>query len=326
MMAVAISDSTNHLVAVSVAPSDSVAGSATDSLSALRLRPDEYRMAGSPRYTITGELPFRETHVQPVASVITGVAVAGLITGVHLYQEDAWWKDNRQPFHFGVDWGYAAQADKFGHMFGGHVASYLAYESLIASGIGRNTARWLGPTLGLAFATYVEVEDGFAGWGFDPTDEYADILGALLFAGQQYVPALENVRMKFSYWPTTHLNQGVPGHKTIVVDDYNGQTAWISFNVHNILPTSIRDYWPRWLRLAAGYGASNVDIIDSNGVMLTPQRHIYISLDYDLVDVVPNLGSFGNWLVQTLDYFHFPAPALQIYPDVRFELLFPIHL
>jgi hypothetical protein len=41
---------------------------------------------------------------------------------------------------------------------------------------------------------------------------------------------------------------------------------------------------------------------------------------------MPDLGPFGNWLVQTLDYIHLPAPALQIYPETRFSFFFPVTL
>jgi hypothetical protein len=291
----------------------------------IHLTEREYRFAGGPRYTINGDLPFRETHIRPLPLAITVGSLSAIVLATHLYQQDAWWKNQRGAFHFEVAWDYAEQADKFGHMMSGYFASYVSHEALIASGVSQDVAAWVGPLMGTAFMSYIEIEDGFArGWGFDPTDEYSNIAGAALFAGQQYLPWLQNVGMKWSYWPTEKLNQGTPGHKTIVVDDYNGTMVWFSLKMSNILPESIG--WPKWLRLAGGYGAYNVDQIDEQGRYLTPGRKVFIALDYDLVELLPDMGSFGNWMAQTLDHIHLPAPALQILPTVKFELLYPIPL
>ena len=66
--------------------------------------------------------------------------------------------------------------------------------------------------------------------------------------------------------------------------------------------------------------------MDADGNWLLPGRKLFVALDYDLVQLLPDMGSFGNWLVQSLDYIHLPAPALQIYPETRFSLFFPITL
>ncbi len=288
-----------------------------------RLTEEEYEYAGGPRYTVTGDLPYRETHVKALPLGIMTGAVAGMVAGIHIYQQNAWWSNNREPFHFTTDWHYAAQADKIGHMFSGYFTSYIGYEALVASGFKKETAGWLAPSLALGFMTYVEIEDGYGNWGFDPTDQAANAIGTGLFAAQQFVPWLENIRMKWSYWPTNSLNQGTKeGHTTIVIDDYNGQAVWYSFKMGNILPESIG--WPKWLRLAFGYGTYNVNIWNDEGELLEPGRRLFFALDYDLVEIIPDAGSFGNWLVQTIDFLHLPSPALQITPDVRFYLLYPV--
>lgn len=290
---------------------------------------EEYHYAGSPRYTLIGKPPYRETHVEAVPAILTGTVVAGIITGIHVYQQDAWWKDRRTGFHFQTDWGYAAQADKVGHFFAGYFTSYIGYESLVASGFSSNTAGWLGPLLAVGFQTYVEVEDGFSPFGFDPTDQVANMLGPMFLSAQNYVPFLQNFKFKWSYFPSDRLQNGeISGHNTIVIDDYNGQTIWLTAKMSNFLPKSLG--WPEWLRLAVGYGAYNVDQWNLNDrgerVLLPAGRRFYVSLDYNLVDMLPDLGSFGNWLVQTADFIHWPAPALEIGPDLKpkFLLLYPI--
>lgn len=290
---------------------------------------EEYHYAGSPRYTLIGKPPYRETHVEAVPAILTGTVVAGIITGIHVYQQDAWWKDRRTGFHFQTDWGYAAQADKVGHFFAGYFTSYIGYESLVASGFSSNTAGWLGPLLAVGFQTYVEVEDGFSPFGFDPTDQVANMVGPMFLSAQNYVPFLQNFKFKWSYFPSDRLQNGeISGHNTIVIDDYNGQTIWLTAKVSNFLPKSLG--WPEWLRLAVGYGAYNVDQWNLNDrgerELLPAGRRFYVSLDYNLVDMLPDLGSFGNWLVQTADFIHWPAPALEFGPDLKpkFLLLYPI--
>lgn len=297
------------------------------------LTPEEYRMAGGPRYTIFGTLPYRDTHVRPIPAVATGLVVTGMVAGIHFYQQKAWWSDRRTDFHFSTDWGYAAQADKLGHMYAGYITSYIGYEALVASGFSRETAGWFGPLLALGFQTYVEIEDGFSPFGFDPTDQYANTIGPLLFSLRNYIAPLQNLSLKWTYLPNDDYITGDRyGHETFFVTDYNGQTIWLSLKIGNILPDSFG--WPNWLRLAAGYGAVNVDrwitTADPNDYELqTPGRRWMIALDYDMVELLPalgvkDLGTFGNWILQSLDMFHLPAPALQLTPEVKFYLMWPV--
>ena len=44
--------------------------------------------------------------------------------GMHLYQQKAWWSDQKVPFHITNDWAYARSIDKVGHFFG---ATLLAH-------------------------------------------------------------------------------------------------------------------------------------------------------------------------------------------------------
>lgn len=293
-----------------------------------RLSREEYQYAEHERYTLLGEPPYRRTHIQTVPALITGGLVGGIITGIHLYQQDAWWSDRRQDFHFRVDWGYAAQADKFGHFFAGYFSSYVGYEALVASGCSREMAGWLGPLLAVGFQTYVEIEDGFSPFGFDPTDQVGNMLGPIIFSAQNYIPALQHFKFKWSYFPEWNLPDDIEsGHNTIVIDDYNGQDVWLSLKMGTILPESAG--WPKWLRLAIGYGAYNVDRwrVNEKGERveyLLADRRVTVSLDYDLPELLPDMGSFGNWLVQTADYIHFPAPAIQIVPEFKFLLIYPI--
>lgn len=290
-----------------------------------KFTPEEYTFAGAPRYTVLGEMPYRKTHIRPIPAIITGTTVAAMIASIHFYQQGAWWSEGRREFHFQTDWYYAAQADKVGHFYAGWITSYIGHEMLVASGFSPSTAGWLAPLLAMGFQTYVEIEDGYSPFGFDPTDQVANVLGPLFFGLRNYVKPLQNVGFKWSYWPNSDYLTGVRyGHEKIVVDDYNGQQIWLSLKMENILPDDFP--WPAWLRLAAGYGAANVDRWDENGDLQVPVRRFFVALDYDLVEMIPDIGWFGNWMKQSLDNFRLPAPALQIEPELKFYLLWPVRI
>jgi hypothetical protein len=289
-----------------------------------RLTQPEYLNAGLPRFTMNGDLPYRETHISSGTLATFGGALLALATTITLYQQ-GWYADSTVgPFNFKVDWDYSEQFDKLGHTFGGWMSAYCSYEAFIASGLSKDDAALWGSIGGLFFQTFMEVQDGFhTTYGFDWTDQAANTLGAAYFYAQQEIPSLQNFNLKWSVGTSGRdaAREAAQMHSRLIVDDYDRQNVWLSAKVHNLLPEEARPYWPRWLQLAVGYGVKDVEL---NGY--EAYRTLYLSLDYDLVALLPDMGSFGNWLVQGINNFHLPAPALQIYPDVQFKLLFPIGL
>ncbi len=289
-----------------------------------RLQPWEYTNAGSQRYTLTGDMPYRETYIQSSTLTMFGSALVGLAAGITWYQQ-AWYPDSTKgPFNFKVDWGYSRQFDKVGHVYGGWMSAYCSHEAAIASGLSKEDAALWGAIGGLFFQTFIEVQDGFhRNYGFDWTDQLGNTIGAGIFYLQRTVPMLQNFDVKWSVGPTGRdsAREASQIRSRLIVDDYDRQNVWISAKLHNLLPERMKEYWPKWLQLAVGYGAKDVELTG-----YTAYRTAYISLDYDLVEMLPDFGAFGNWLVQGLNAFHLPAPALQIYPTVQFQLLYPIRL
>jgi hypothetical protein len=289
-----------------------------------RLTPPEYRYAGGPRYTMNGKLPYRETNIQPATLATFGGALLALAGTITWYQQ-AWYPDStKAPFHFQTDWGYSKQFDKAGHMYGGWMSSYCSYEAFIASGLDQEDAAFWGMLGGLFFQTVMEVEDGFFSYGFDPTDALSNAIGAGYFYAQQRVPVLQYFNPKWSFGPNPRdsAREASQIRSRIIVDDYDRQDVWLSAKVHYLLPESLQPYWPKWLCLAVGAGARDVEL---RGYQ--PYREVHIALDYDLIEMLPDLGSFGNWLVQGLNNFKLlPAPALQVWPHVAFKLVYPFSL
>jgi hypothetical protein len=242
--------------------------------------------------------------------LVGGVLLGSMIT-IHIYQQNGWWKDNRAPFHFREDLKYGLYVDKIGHFWGAAVLTEVVSLSLEWADVPRESALLYGAGAAVLFQTYIEVEDGFSKWGFDRVDFLSDVAGAAWPLARYHVPSLQNFDLKFSYLPSPLINQsggtGFRGQQHLIMDDYEGQTFWLSVNVNNALPTVAQPYWPDFLRLAVGYGARDI---------ATPQpyRVYFIAFDYDMSKIIPNSTSFLKAVNRLLSYLHLPAPAVQISP------------
>ncbi|MHB1688252.1 MAG: DUF2279 domain-containing protein [Ignavibacteriaceae bacterium] len=287
----------------------------------------QFTYAGERRFTLDGSMPLEKTKLRLGNAAIVGGVYLGAIIFLHIHQTNAWWSGQRGKFHFEEDWVSALQVDKAGHSYGGYIISYIMSEGLMASGFSWDDATIYGAGFGLLYQTYVETEDGFAKtWGFSPSDWYFDAIGPLFFLSQHYVPALQNITPKWQYIPSEWTGQPVINRPRTFIDDYNSSTFWWSLNVYNILPDSWKSYWVPWLNIAVGYGANAIDVkADPNGPPdQLSQRRFVIGLDYNLVKLLPEGGTFWNWLRQSLNYIKLPLPALEFSNSgTKFSLLYP---
>ncbi len=244
-------------------------------------------------------------------AIVGGACVAGMAS-IHIYQENGWWKDNKQPFHFREDLDYGLSVDKLGHFYGASVLTFVFSRSLQWAQFSDTDALLLGAGTSVLFQTFVEFQDGLSTWGFDRVDFAADVAGAFYPVVQHHVPFLKNFNFKFSYHPSDLLNEpggiGFVGRKHIIFDDYEGQTIWLSLNVNTLLPETAESYWPDWLAVAIGYGARQVAGPDPHSVLL-------IALDYNVTEILPKDTWFLRTLGEALNFVHFPAPAVRISPD-----------
>jgi hypothetical protein len=319
------------LLHVSILPCFGLAQTTTDSLASVQSVDIAAMEAESPDSVAVDEklevdlryrpLPFdgydpNHTNVRWGRAAIVGGTLGALVTGIHIYQRNAWWSDQRTSFHFQDDPIYALNVDKAGHFLGGAFGSFLGRKSLEWSGFSRDASVWGGFAMGALFELYVEFEDGFAkDWGFSPGDAYADVVGAFWPVLQEYVPGVEHFQPKFSYWPSREMRSGA--HKGNAIDDYEGQTYWMGVHVEGLLPQSLKPYWPDWLALAVGVSVRNMERHENK------ERNIILALDYDMTKIIPG----DSWLMQTLkqalNYVRFPAPAIRISPNyVAYGLYF----
>ena len=243
-------------------------------------------------------------------AIVGGTLLASMVV-IHVYQQNGWWKDNRAPFHFQEDLNYGLWVDKVGHFYGGYVMGYTIQKCVQWANVPERNAVWIGAAGGLLFQTYVEVEDGFSTWGFDRVDFAADVGGAAWLVGRHYVPILQNFDLKVSYHSSPLLGttggSGFRGQQHLIIDDYEGQTFWMSVKIHNLLPESMKSVWPDFLCLALGYGAR--DIATTN-----PYRVFFLGPDLDMTKVIPPKTSFLKTLGEVLNFIHMPLPAVQFSP------------
>ncbi len=327
----------NHGVSAEGMPAgDTTAINHNNAKDSLYVGDSEFTYAGQKRYTLLGHNPLRNSDIKLLPTIALGGVVTTLFILQHIAQMNTIWSETSD-FKIMEDGMYGLNADKGGHVFGAYYTSYFWSEAFYTIGMDYELSTVLGGVMGMGYLTYVEVLDGFGkDWGFSPSDFYADILGTVLYLGQHYVPYLQNFTPKFTYIPAPwHGNKHRIPSK-IFIDDYSSHTLWLSINVNNILPDNLEKYWPDWLELSVGYAARDLcqgcppgyaALHKIDGGEVYGNREYIISLDYNLVKLLPDGCNLWNWFKQSLNYLKFPAPAL-VFGDKapRFQLLYPFKI
>lgn len=236
-----------------------------------------------------------------------------------------WYADReRVPFTFYNDAAGYKQVDKAGHAFGAYLYSDWGYRSLRRAGVSKKKALLWGAGLGLYFQTPIEVFDGlYEGWGFSWSDMGANAFGAGLVFGQEALFHKQHVRMKFSFSRSPYSERafGLLGSNYLgnLVNDYNGHTYWLSTSLRELSPKPIQSKIPKWLNLAAGYGAGgmygefeNRRFYRGNRLPSDQERYrqFYLSLDIDWTQI-PTRSRFLRSIFEGLNYIKFPLPGLE---------------
>ena len=232
---------------------------------------------------------------------------AGLIVTAHFQNYNSWWKGTHGPFHLSVDDAYSLGADKCGHLIFSYIAADVIGRSLNWSGIERNKALQYGGIISFAFQLYVEVEDGFhPELGFSIGDVAVNGIGAAFPLLRENNHFFSTISPKWSTNPSERYEQH--RYRTII-DDYESQTYWLSFNLRDIIGESMPRVIPSFLNVALGYGVTDLDL-QGNG-----SRELYLSLDID-INKLPGDGDLLIALKHVLNFFHVPAPTIRLTPSV----------
>lgn len=231
-----------------------------------------------------------------------------------------WYSDYpRSGFHFYNDGSNWQGMDKIGHATAAYYIGYVGQGLLEWAGVPKKKAIWYGAPLGLVFLTGVEVLDGFSEeWGFSWGDMAANTAGTALVMGQELLWQEQRLTLKYSFHQTRYaeVRPDLLGHSfgESFLKDYNGQTYWLSANIHSLAGW---EKWPAWLNLAAGYGADGMvtasyqqDFYDTNP-QYRWQKQYYLALDLDLRKI-PVKSKFLKGVFQTLNFIKVPLPTLEI--------------
>jgi len=247
--------------------------------------------------------------------VITEATLGGLTL---LGLNQLWYKDYPQSsFHSIDDSDEWLQMDKLGHVFTSYQLGRLGANVLNWSGVSKKNQLIYGASLGFVFLTTVEIFDGFSEeWGFSWSDMLANATGTGLFVGQELLWEEQRIQLKFSFHQTKYASQRPDklgdGFLEEILKDYNGQTYWLSANLHSFFKES---KIPKWLNLAIGYGADGMltginedlggDFIEQNRL-----RQWYFSLDVDLTKIRTD-SHLLKTLFDVFNVIKVPFPALE---------------
>lgn len=256
---------------------------------------------------------------------ISEAAIGGLTL---LALNQMWYADfERSKFHTFNDNNEWLQMDKMGHVFSSYQLGRIGANALNWSGASKKEQLLYGATLGFTFLTAVEVLDGFSKeWGFSWGDMMANGAGTGLYFGQELLWQEQRITLKYSFHQTkfAKLSPDKLGNGLLeeLLKDYNGQTYWLSFNIHSFLKN---DHIPKWLNLAVGYGADDMfsaynELVNNSVINKTGKRQFYLSLDVDLSRIKTNSQVLRS-IFDVLNVLKVPFPALEFTDknDIKFH-------
>lgn len=248
--------------------------------------------------------------------IITEASIATLSL---IALNELWYDDfQRSSFHTLDDTDEWLQMDKFGHVFSSYQLSRIGVEALNWSGVQKKDQLIYGASLGLIFLTSVEIFDGFSEeWGFSWSDFTANVIGSGIFVGQELLWHEQRATLKYSFHRTDYakLRPDKLGESFLeeVFKDYNGQTYWLSCNIHSFFKDS---KIPRWLNVAFGVGADGMltGVNEEMNSLFPDQnryRQFYLSLDVDLTRIETR-SHLLKTIFSLLNVLKIPLPTFEI--------------
>lgn len=250
------------------------------------------------------------------AVVITEATLASL-TLIGLDQ--LWYADfPRSKFKTIDDTDEWLQMDKLGHMFSSYQLGRVGANALNWAGVRKKDQLLYGATLGFGFLTAVEIFDGYSEeWGFSWSDMAANGLGTGLYIGQELLWNEQRITMKYSFhqthFATLRPDKLGDGLLEEVIKDYNGQTYWLSANLHSFAKNS---NIPKWINVAIGYGAEGMltgktEYVDNFIIPQERQRQLYFSLDVDL-SRIQTKSRLLRTLFDVFNVIKVPFPTIEL--------------
>lgn len=261
--------------------------------------------------------------------LVGGGTIAGY-GGSFLFLSTAWYKDYpKSSFHFFDDNGEWQQVDKIGHAWTAYQTSRFTTNFWRWAGVSPNTSILLGTGSSLLYMLSIEYLDGrSAEWGWSWGDAGADIFGASLFAGQEWIWQEQRINLKFSSslkkYKEPELQKRADdlfgsSFQGRLLKDYNAQSYWLSANLKDFFPQS---NLPAWLNVSVGYGAGGMfggyenTARNKDGSLTFDRRDIkryrqwYLAPDVDLTKIKTK-SKLLHSVFSAFNVLKFPTPALE---------------
>jgi len=250
-------------------------------------------------------------------AVIFTETTVGVVTLIGL--NSLWYNDfPRSKFHTINDIDEWLQIDKLGHMFTSYQLGRVGAGVLNWSGLSKKNQLIYGATLGFTFLTAVEIFDGYSKeWGFSWSDIGANALGTGLYIGQELLWEEQRLQLKFSFHNTkfAKLRPDKLGKNFLqeIIKDYNGQTYWLSVNLHSFFKDS---NIPGWFNIAVGYGVDGLltgtkESVDNLFTNQDRIRQYYLSFDVNL-SKINTKSKVLKTIFSVLNVIKVPLPTIAI--------------
>lgn len=254
--------------------------------------------------------------------ITSSVAYTASIVGL----SELWYSDSpSQPFQFFNDNAEWKQVDKIGHFYSAYHLSSTTAQALRWCGVSKKKSDIIGAISGFSMLLPIEILDGKSeAYGASAGDLIANAVGAGIYIGQSLLWKEQRIIPKFSFHTTSYpplnpnlLGNGLPGE---IVKDYNGQTYWLSVDMDKFIK------FPRWLNIAAGYGAEGMvyarDEQNIEAGYPAPYRQFYLALDLDLTSIKTRSKAIKA-LIFFANMIKIPAPTVEFSTKgVRFHALY----
>lgn len=258
------------------------------------------------------------------------ISHALIYTGTFATLYQTWYKDYpRGSFRSFDDMDEWMQMDKIGHSYTAYAISRGSGEMWRHTTLTENQRIWVGGLSGALYQTILETLDAFSTqWGWSWGDVAGNLAGSALYLSQELQWKDQRLQLKTSFHKKTYADAILNERsdklfgKSLAercLKDYNGQTYWLSGNLHAFFPHS---KIPSWLQIAVGTGVEGVFgarsnkafdpqgqiIFDRSGVART--RQWYLAPDVDFTKIKTN-NRWVRTLLFLLNSFKFPAPGLE---------------
>jgi hypothetical protein len=276
---------------------------------------------GSPADTVA---PAVTSKIIPwrMASVASLVSVS-YMGSYFLVFKDGWWDSTGNKFNFQDDFEYAKNLDKGGHFFAGVLLAEGFHDGFRWSGASERSSYLLGATMASLTHVGIDIKDGYSAYGYSMFDVLSGTLGGFYPMARHYIPAMQYVDYKFSYWRNSDAYWNQPGeHAFVATDDYCNQTHWLSFKIDKMLPTTAATYWPDFLAVSTGLGVQDKIFLENQ--LAQAKYEVFVGLDWDLENAFHPKTLQMQRVIHYLNYIKLPAPTLQVYPVRKLQWVYPI--